>query len=616
MTFFRAEKRTSAIFAGGTGHWLLIAGASVTIVSLFLTVASPAYASESTSEPIPAATSSTVAVPNPVDTSTPETRTEVAPEFVAAPTEEPVTPFIVGGTTATIGDAPWQVGLLSTAYNNDFDNQFCGGSLIATDWVVTAAHCVVGRTTTNTKVLMGKTYLSTTSTNGVSIKAITIHPSYNASNDKNDIALIQLSSPASLSAGSIATIPLATSTPGAGTSALITGWGRNSRSWNTDTYPDRLYKGTVNLISDATCANNYPSLGASEMLCAGTSGYLVDTCQGDSGGPLAVNVLGTWTLVGITSFGIGCADYDPGVYAEVATYKAWVEANANAPSLPAVTSVVPVINRAAFAKVGTPLTVTTGTWGPGVVSLAYSWKSGSDVVGSGTSYTPTTSDTGKTIRVEITGSQNGYSAVTATSVATRTIPYVGKILGGSASITAPTSILVGSALTANPGTWRPGTVTLSYQWKAGTRNIGTNSSRYVVKAADGGTRISVVVTASKAGYASVSRTSAATTVVAVMTTKRFTGSGSVTCPAGSSYASGGLSRFNDSYSFTSNGYYYLYLFDATVYRSGNTVYGSGTADLFGSYYPWSYWTLGPSYYYYLETDAWTPNVFVNCKGYF
>ena len=614
MSFFRAQKHKSAIFSEGGGRPLLLAAAGATVLSLLLAIASPANAADSASQPIPSTTSNTVVVSPPADPATPVTPPEVAPEIAATPTEAPVAPFIVGGSTATIADAPWQVGILSTLHSNDYDNQFCGGSLISTDWVVTAAHCVTGQTTSNTKILIGKTYLSTTSANGVPIKTIIVHPSYNSSNHKNDIALIQLSSPVSLSAGSIATIPLAASTPSAGTSALITGWGRNSRSWNADNYPDRLYKGTVNLISDATCSYNYPSLGYSEMVCAGTSGYMVDTCQGDSGGPLAVNIAGTWTLVGITSFGIGCADYDPGVYAEVATYKTWVEANAL--SLPLVTSVIPVINRSAFAKVGTPLTVTTGTWGPGAVSLAYSWKAGSAVVGSGTTYTPTTSDTGKTITVEITGTQDGYAPVTATSVPTRTIPYLGTITGGSASITAPASIIVGSALTASAGTWRPGTVTLSYQWMAGSRTVGTNSPTYVVKTADGGTRLSVVVTASKAGYASVSRTSASTNVVAVMTTKKFTGSGSVTCPAGSSYVSGGVSRYSDSYAFTSGAYYYLILYYATVYRSGNTVYGSGTADVYGSAYPWSYWTYGTSFYYYLQTDSWTPNYYVSCKGYF
>jgi len=586
----------------------------VTIVSLFLAVASPAYAADTPPGPVPSASSGADAVPTPTDFSTPTVAPEVAPENAATPAELPVVPLIVGGTTATIADAPWQVGILSTSNNNDYDNQFCGGSLISTDWVVTAAHCMPGQTTSNTRVLIGKTYLSTSSTNGVSVKQIIVHPSYNSSNHKNDIALIQLSSPVSLSPGSIATIPLAASTPVAGTSALITGWGRNSWSWNADTYPDRLYKGTVNLISDATCSYNYPSLGYSEMLCAGTSSYMVDTCQGDSGGPLAVNIAGTWTLVGITSFGIGCADYDPGVYSEVATYKTWVEANAT--SLPSVTSVIPVINRSALAKVGTPLTVTTGTWGPSVVSLSYSWKADSVVVGSGTTYTPTTNDTGKAITVEVTGSKDGYSSVTATSVATRTIPYLGTISGGSATITAPASIVVGSTVTVNAGTWRPRTVTLNYQWKAGTKNVGTNSPTYVVKTADGGSRLSVVVTASMAGYASVSRTSASTAVVTVMTTKKFTGSGSVTCPAGSTYVSGGISRFSDSYAFTSGAYYFLILYYATVYRSGNTVYGSGTADVYGSAYPWSYWTISSSYYYYLETDSWTPNYYVNCKGYF
>ena len=59
------------------------------------------------------------------------------------------------------------------------------------------------------------------------------------------------------------------------------------------------------------------------MLCGGEEGK--DTCQGDSGGPLVISVNGKWTLIGVTSWGIGCGDYNkPGVYAKVSALLNWV----------------------------------------------------------------------------------------------------------------------------------------------------------------------------------------------------------------------------------------------------------------------------------------------------
>ena len=51
---------------------------------------------------------------------------------------------IVGGTNANAGDAPWQVALTSGTGSNIFRAQFCGGTLINSDWVLTAAHCTAG----------------------------------------------------------------------------------------------------------------------------------------------------------------------------------------------------------------------------------------------------------------------------------------------------------------------------------------------------------------------------------------------------------------------------------------------------------------------------------------
>ncbi len=53
---------------------------------------------------------------------------------------------------------------------------------------------------------------------------------------------------------------------------------------------------------------------------------LVDTCQGDSGGPLMVFTdLKQWELVGITSYGYGCATEHPGVYTRITAFLTWIQ---------------------------------------------------------------------------------------------------------------------------------------------------------------------------------------------------------------------------------------------------------------------------------------------------
>jgi hypothetical protein len=243
----------------------------------------------------------------------------------AEPSDQ-VTPLIVGGTTATIADAPWQVGLISASATSEYQGQFCGGTLIAPDWVATAAHCInPALTPSQLKILVGYDTLRTSgASRAVATSRIVVHPNYDDVTEDNDVALIQLSSPVTLSSGSIETLPLASSTVPAGTSALITGWGNTA--YPDTSYPTVLRKATVSIVSDAACNIPYGgSINATTMLCASNAGFTSDTCQGDSGGPLAVQVGGIWTLAGITSFGAGCATAPyPGVYTEVSTYRDWI----------------------------------------------------------------------------------------------------------------------------------------------------------------------------------------------------------------------------------------------------------------------------------------------------
>ena len=95
----------------------------------------------------------------------------------------------------------------------------------------------------------------------------------------------------------------------------------------------------VPLVSKQTCQRAYPGELDDTMLCAGYAQGGVDACQGDSGGPLVCEFSGKWYLVGITSWGRGCADPNKyGVYAKVPVFMSWTNAKMNSNSTPNTTS--------------------------------------------------------------------------------------------------------------------------------------------------------------------------------------------------------------------------------------------------------------------------------------
>lgn len=440
------------------------------------------------------------------------------PVFAAtASSGSEVTPLIVGGQQATIADAPWQVALISASATDEYNGQFCGGSLIATQWVATAAHCVVDNgsisAASSIKILAGQATLSQVSNSrAVSVSNIYVHPLYSSSADHDDIALIKLTTPLTLVAGSIQKIDLPSAAPTLGGPVLITGWG--STAYGGNNYPTVMRKTTVDILADSICNSSYaPGYDATKMVCAGSAALDRDTCQGDSGGPLA-RFGDTWVLQGITSFGNGCANgADPGVYTEVYTYRSWINQYVTAT---ASFTTAPTPTLSGTLKVGQTLTAAPRTWSPTPDSFTYVWKRASSATAtswttisgqSGSSYLLAAADRGQFIRVEVTAVKTGYTSPTPA-------PFVVSASAVSAGTFATTStptitgiLKTNSTLTANEGTWTPRPDSFTYKWMSSSTSGGTYSAisgatakTYVLKSTDRNRYIKVVITALKAGY--------------------------------------------------------------------------------------------------------------------
>jgi trypsin len=215
---------------------------------------------------------------------------------------------IVGGTVATASDNPFQVALLNRSVANNFDAQFCGGTLVKANVIVTAAHCSDFVTASQVQVLTGTRNLDGTGVRR-NVTRIAIHPSWNPGTFDYDVAVWTLSS----STTGIPFASLATADPAVGTNLLVTGWGALSEGGS---FPINLRKVTVPLVSTANCndANSYNGQITTRMICAGFDAGGRDSCQGDSGGPLARGSV----LTGIVSWGDGCARPNKhGVYTRV-----------------------------------------------------------------------------------------------------------------------------------------------------------------------------------------------------------------------------------------------------------------------------------------------------------
>jgi secreted trypsin-like serine protease len=228
--------------------------------------------------------------------------------------------FVVGGSNSNIANHPHQLSLRVSGSHS------CGASLISTTKAVTAAHCM-GSAVSAYTILGGTTDRTVTTCATCMLRSLTRmtrHPNFSNTGINgypNDVGVIFFS--AVTTNANVRTIVMATSADGtfAGTSCVITGWGKTSGTSNT--IPITLQQASMTGMTNAACASSWSAAQINDgHLCV--TAPSASACSGDSGGPLVCS----GKLAGATSWGQAqCSPSYPSVYTRISYFYTWINNN-------------------------------------------------------------------------------------------------------------------------------------------------------------------------------------------------------------------------------------------------------------------------------------------------
>jgi secreted trypsin-like serine protease len=263
-----------------------------------------------------------VPTPRKVGLSRPKHRVRVA---------NPVLPNarIINGEDAVQGSRPFQLSYQYEYFGSLF--HACGASIMDETHAVTAAHCCDGFNAGELTMVAGDHRLQNVdgTEQMVGVSRITMHPDYSQFTLSNDICILELSQRLDFNdaVNSIA-LPKQGQSFASGSDATVTGWGSTVTGGSA---PNTLQTLDLKIMSDAECEANFdaqsgsfPAIDANSMICA--LGDASTPCHGDSGGPLTCGDV----LCGAVSWGSGTCSTNnsPGVFADVANFVDWLNANA------------------------------------------------------------------------------------------------------------------------------------------------------------------------------------------------------------------------------------------------------------------------------------------------
>ncbi|CAN9506320.1 unnamed protein product [Ophioblennius macclurei] len=236
---------------------------------------------------------------------------------------------VIGGSNAKPNTWKWQVSLQYDSYNENDFYHICGGSIVDSWFIMTAAHCILSMDASQYRVVVGEYDLSEFegSEQFIRVEEIIVHSGWTGQlGNGNDIALMRLADPIYDNGFvAIADLPAPEQMLPHDFTCYITGWGLMDHYGSV---PDILQVAPIKVVEHSICSQPqwWGSLALQSMVCAGGDG-VISGCQGDSGGPLTCYIDGAWRVHGVVSYGPagGCNQKTkPTVFTRVSYFLDWM----------------------------------------------------------------------------------------------------------------------------------------------------------------------------------------------------------------------------------------------------------------------------------------------------